>query len=98
MGFNASRLIEWEERMMETTGLCGAALLEALAEAAGEEGRDEPSNAAIALANQWERNPALIGQYIRSSARWCQAPTVGCRSDPRCKHILGPNLTRERRG
>ena len=77
---NTATIIIWERRMMNKTGLCGAALCECLAQTAGEEGKDTPSDSALALAETWEKSPQLLYDAIVESGRWCMSPTVGCLS------------------
>ena len=75
--------------MARKSGLCQVAVVESLAAAAGEEGADEPSDDALSLAMDWERDPVRMCEFIRGSGRWCQRPTGGCFS-ARCPHVFGP--------
>ena len=75
---NTSWVLEWMDRMMKKTDMCGAVFPEVLAYVMKEEGNDSPSNEAVNLARKWEADPSLILAEIRKSHRWCMRPTWGC--------------------
>jgi len=75
---NTRTIIAWNDRMMDTTGLCGAALCEVLAWYADEDDNDSPSDNAVAIAREWEQSPQDVYAAIAKSGRWCLAPTAGC--------------------
>ena len=94
MNSDSQFIIKWSERMMKVTGMCGAALCEAVFYASG--GEETPGHDAtpesVEVARMWEAAPNLIGAYIARDGRWCMRPTIGCRmaqSKP-CKHINAP--------
>ena len=95
MDRNTNTLDRWMNRMMDKTGLCGAGLCEALADASGETGADSPSDNALYMARCWEADPELVYQFIRGSGRHCMAPTRGCISG-RCWHVYDPGREVER--
>jgi|GEM_PF-6392486 len=75
---NTKWVVDWCDRMMETTGLCGAVLCESLAEFVNESGEDIPSSQAIEVARDWECDHQKLYTVISESSRGCLSPTMGC--------------------
>jgi hypothetical protein len=70
MNDNTKRLVRWTDRMMEKTGYCGAALCEVLAYFC-DESEESPSDYALRVAFEWEKNPELVTDIIKESGGWC---------------------------
>ena len=79
MHSNTKFIINWVNRMMNKTGFCGVVFSEVLAEYTEEAGNEDPSDEAVAIAKEWEKDMTSFIDYIRSSGRWCMNPTMGCR-------------------
>ena len=76
---NTSTVIAWSDRMMASSGLCGAVLCEALADYCEESGNEEPSNYAITVIRKWENDIRLLLTFIEDSHKWCKGtPSWGC--------------------
>ena len=94
MDANGQFILDWTRRMIAATGLCAAALVEALWRANGktETADRNPPPEAVLLAQQWEDNPHLAAEYIAESVHWCMRPGGGCGigTPERCKHIGNP--------
>ena len=79
MSNNSNAIIQWSDRMMSKTGLCGAVFCEALAEYCEESGNEDPSDHAIEVAHSWERDIRPLLTFIEDSHKWCKGtPTWGC--------------------
>lgn len=75
---NTKIILAWERRMMDKLGVCGVALCECLAWRSREEGEEAPSDSAVELALEWEKDPREFYMAIRESNKWCLSPTLGC--------------------
>jgi len=97
MSRNTTLIIQWGQRMMDKTKMCGAVCYEALACACGEDGDKAPSDLAVRLAEKWEYSPKLLFDYVRVSGKWCMSPAWGCQYGlgEMCPHLLNPGAEDE---
>jgi len=75
---NTEFIIKWLQRMMNKTPFCGAVFPEVLAEYLNESGNENPSDEAVRVAREWEKDLTPFMEYIEKSGKWCKAPTMGC--------------------
>jgi len=76
---NTEFIIDWTARMMKKTDFCGAIFPEALACFMDEADQENPSDAAVEKARQWEDDMSEFLEYIASAKnKWCNSPMRGC--------------------
>ena len=76
---NTRFIMDWADRMIMKTDFCFDIFLEALVCFMGEEGQENPSDAAVEKAKQWEEDMTEFLEYIASvKDKWCNSPTHAC--------------------
>ena len=73
---NTNWMMAWGDRMRDGHGIRCA--IEALCKRMGEEGQDDPSDAAVKQAKRWEANPKACVNHILKKG----CPIVCCGSFP----------------